>query len=267
MPLIKFCKMKRCLTIPGTALLLLAAVSCNDGIGFEEYGYSERIALEEGRPDSLTIDINVEYPAKGMKGSVRETVSGHITATAFGEEYCGMDPQETIDTYVTDCISSYREVNLELVRHIAGERSMALSWERYVSGVFSGTYKGPGPDSPEVLNYTVNEYIYMGGAHGMNTEKNLVLDIRTGVPVSLEDIFAGNWKDVLPDLLMEYVPQAFEDPAYTDYLLTSEIMPVENFSMSDKGVTFIYNPYEIAVGAAGIVRITIPWDRLAAIVK
>ena len=71
----------------------------------------------------------------------------------------------------------------------------------------------------------------------------------------------------LPGLLMEYVSEAFEDPSDSGYLLVTDIPVTEDFSISDSGITFIYNPYEIAAYAAGIIRINIPWDELQDILR
>ena len=112
------------------------------------------------------------------------------------------------------------------------------------------------------MNYTITDYSYTGGAHGMNTETCLVFSQETGEPLSLEDIFREDCITALPELLMKHVSEAFENPSDADYLLVREIPVTENFSISDSGITFIYNPYEIAAYAAGTIRITIPWEEL-----
>ena len=251
------------LTLTAAILLCVLAVSCNDGIRFEEYGFSDSIALQEGRTDSLTIDIRMEYP-ENMAETVKGRIRGTISATAFGDEYIEDDPQETVDRYAADYISTYREENLKLAESPAGEGSMALSWGKYLTGEFSGEVSGiPAcKNGNRVINYTITDYSYAGGAHGMNTETCLVFSLETGDRLGLEDIFREGSMTALPALLMKHVPEAFGNPSDADYLLVTEIPVTENFSMSDSGITFIYNPYEIAAYAAGTIRITIPWEEL-----
>lgn len=260
-----FMKSMKRLTLSAAMLLcILAAVSCNDGIRFEEYGFSGSIALQEGRTDSLSIDIRMEYPEANTAAPAKDRISGTISATAFGEEYRGIGPQEAVDTYVADYISTYRTENLELAESLAGEGSMALSWGKYLTGVFSEEMNviTAGTEGVRLINYTITDYSYTGGAHGMNTETCLVFNTKTGKQVLLEDIFATDGMAALPALLMKHVPEAFGNPSDADYLLVTEIPVTENFSMSDSGITFIYNPYEIAAYAAGTIRITIPWEEL-----
>ena len=66
---------------------------------------------------------------------------------------------------------------------------------------------------------------------------------------------------------MKHVASAFDDPSGAEYLLVSEILPSDNFKVTEDGITFIYNPYEIAAYAAGTIRITIPWDELQDILR
>ena len=253
--------MKKRLILSAAVLMsAIGAVSCTDEPGFEKYGFSDSIALEEGRTDTLTVDIRMEYPAKGMSAQAMESLRDIITAEAFGNGYCGKAPQEAIDAYASDYISTYRDENLELAESLAGENSMALSWGKYITGAFTGEMNMA--DGDRLMNYTITDYSYTGGAHGMNTETCLVFSQETGEPLSLEDIFREDCITALPELLMKHVSEAFENPSDADYLLVREIPVTENFSISDSGITFIYNPYEIAAYAAGTIRITIPWEEL-----
>ena len=126
--------MKKQMILSAVALMsAMAAISCTGGFESEEYGFSGSIALEEGRTDTLTVDIRMEYPAKGMSAQAMESLRDIITAEAFGNGYCGKAPQEAIDAYASDYISTYRDENLELAESLAGENSMALSWGKYLS--------------------------------------------------------------------------------------------------------------------------------------
>ena len=223
--------MKKQMILSAVALMsAMAAISCTGGFESEEYGFSGSIALEEGRTDTLTVDIRMEYPAKGMSAQAM-----------------------AIDAYASDYISTYRDENLELAESLAGENSMALSGGKYITGAFTGEMNMA--DGDRLMNYTITDYSYTGGAHGMNTETCLVFSLETGDRLGLEDIFREDSMSALPGLLMKHVSEAFEDPSDSGYLLVTDIPATENFSISDSGITFIYNPYEIAAYAAGTIRI------------
>ncbi len=53
-----------------------------------------------------------------------------------------------------------------------------------------------------------------------------------------------------------------------DYqLLNEEFDVTENFYLSDKGITFIYDPFEIAAYSYGEIAITLGWDQLRPLVS
>ena len=163
-------KMKKQMILSAVALMsAMAAISCTGGFESEEYGFSGSIALEEGRTDTLTVDIRMEYPAKGMSAQAMESLRDIITAEAFGNGYCGKAPQEAIDAYASDYISTYRDENLELAESLAGENSMALSWGKYITGAFTGEMNMA--DGDRLMNYTITDYSYTGGAHGRQHER------------------------------------------------------------------------------------------------
>ena len=256
---------------------ILAASSCCGEMSYKEYGFTENAALKDGLDAALDISIMMEYPDGGLADETISKICNAITVTAFGEEYAGMSPQDAVNACAEKYIASYREINLELAGSEAGAGASALSWDKYTEGMFTGTY------GKKMTGYKVTDYSYTGGAHGMNSETCLVFNMKTGDRVSLDDIFRDDSRDILTSLLTRHakdgktgndtavkdgngtpaVQKAGSDDAETDnagaghvadYLLVTEVEPTENFTVDDEGVTFVYNPYEIAAYAAGTVR-------------
>ena len=52
-----------------------------------------------------------------------------------------------------------------------------------------------------VLTYRIDYNEYTGGAHGIYMSTFLNLDLRTLAPIRLDDLFAGDYKEQLTDLL------------------------------------------------------------------
>ena len=93
----------------------------------------------------------------------------------------------------------------------------------------------------------------------------LNMDLRTLSPIRLEDIFVGEYQEALTDLLWNQLMadnkattrQEVEEMGYTS---TGDLEPTENFYLSEKGITFYYNIYEIAPYVMGPVEITLPYE-------
>ena len=255
---LKTITMKRAFFSLGTALCAGAVlVSCNGTFGTQDYVSHAAIPLQEGGTDSLVLDINVSYPVSGMDKTALGKVGTFLTAEYFGEEYAGLDPAEAIKAYTDDITAEYRDENLGIAQDIEDGKipSMTLRHEEYIKGEMYGSHKN-------IFSYKTSKYVFAGGAHGMTAETAFNFDMKTGEPVVETDFFKEGYNRKLTGLLSAHLPEALESPADTSMMFIREIEPNGNFCVSKEGVTYIYNQYEIAPYAMGIIRITIPWEEL-----
>jgi len=133
-----------------------------------------------------------------------------------------------------------------------------LCEEQYLSGSVMGIVK-------DILSYGVERYVYLGGPHGNNYRLFLNFDLRTGRTLSEEDIFTEGYEEPLTELLLHYmVEQNDEVDLIKDLELAGynvdDIHPNDNFYLADEGITYVFNPYDIAPYAFGETEILIPWD-------
>ena len=86
-------------------------------------------------------------------------------------------------------------------------------------------------------------------------------------PIRLDDLFAGDYKEQLTDLLWNQLMadnkvatrQELEDMGY---VTTGDLTPTENFYLGKDGITFYYNVYDIAPYVMGPVKITLPYEMM-----
>lgn len=96
----------------------------------------------------------------------------------------------------------------------------------------------------------------------------LNLDLKTLSPIRLDDLFEGDYKETLTDLLWKQLMadnnvgtrQALEDMGYAT---TGNLEPIENFYLAPTGITFYYNVYEIAPYVMGTTQITLSYEDIA----
>lgn len=246
------------LTAASAVCALCAITSCNESLSTRTVESNGKFALAEGATDSLDIDIQVEYPETGLKGEALENFRKGLTANLFGEEYAEMDASGALEAYKNDRVSEYREANLPLLEESDGMSHSVLSWSDYTYGKISGSHEG-------IISYTMTKYSYTGGAHGMTSVTSLNFDTRTGSLLSEADFFKEGYRSVLSDLLSRHLPGSLESPEDTSMLFVREIEPNGNFRVSEEGVTYIYNQYEIAPYVMGAIQVTVPWNELEGI--
>lgn len=112
--------------------------------------------------------------------------------------------------------------------------------------------------SDHLVSFQIVKSVYSGGAHGMTYTR--VGTFQDGVLLKLAD---------LPDrkkverLWQEAVARHFKAKSFEEHLRRSSVFKpymTENFYLDDRGIHFIYDPYEIDCYAAGTIDIFVPWN-------
>lgn len=109
----------------------------------------------------------------------------------------------------------------------------------------------------EIIVFSNSLDIYLGGAHGLPTVDYETYSLKSGQKLLLSDfIDVEKHQFQLEELLQKAAKEYAENEMTLD----------ENFPISDayyfgpKGITFSYNPYQIAGFAAGIIELFIPYS-------
>lgn len=124
------------------------------------------------------------------------------------------------------------------------------------------------------LRYFVSDYT--GGAHGYTGCQGVVFDAENGNQLSLEDLAEDGqaFKEKALELCLKELQENKElRGLFADYEQSirqtwadgSETGPV--WYLDAAGITFVFNPYEIAPFASGIIYITIPYGEFAGEIK
>ncbi|MBS1778300.1 MAG: DUF3298 domain-containing protein [Bacteroidetes bacterium] len=177
---------------------------------------------------------------------------------------CDKMPEASLDQCVQTQIDSYA----------AGyKRELADVDDTLLSEAFNNYYQGI---SMPVL-YNDNGWLivesnfsdYSGGAHGNYGVSYLNMDMQNKKLWKLEDIMTVD-SVKLQTILEKQARKAFDIPAggkLSDGLLTDRVMPNGNFYITNTGITFVYNPYEIAAYAYGIASFFIPYTQIKELLK
>ena len=90
----------------------------------------------------------------------------------------------------------------------------------------------------------------------------LNFDLDNGSLITEKGFFKDGYEERLSTLLSSHLPEALRDPEDIDMLTTEDIQPNGNFRITEAGITYIYNQYEIGPYVLGAVEVTIPWSEL-----
>lgn len=238
--------MKKLFAFAAAALLL---TGCQ--LKTATYADDQAIPLEEGQTDSLIMSVSLEYPVKGAPEEVIEKISHSILTTAFDLEE---EPGEVIETarrYEDNLKDGYFN-EYEDVKEVG-----VRSWEDRVNGYFSGKYG-------QFVSYMVEYYGFRGGAHGIATMTPVVFNSKTGDLVSEEAFFIDGYRNPVAALIRSHLLDALEgdEEALATIFEPDLVGPNGNYEVTKDGVTWYYQPYDIAPYDLGVISVTVPWKEL-----
>ena len=232
---------------------------------------SEQVCyLKDAQEDSLTVSIHIEYPTAIGKTDALNNIQRDLKHRLFGEAYIDMEPQQALDAYVAMLKTEYKINNLPLKEDWEKdnrdyEYAPICCEEQVLTGSVMGEVKG-------ILSYCVERYVYTGGAHGSNFRQFVNYNLQTGEQIDEEQLFAENYQEPLTQLLLQYMVEQNDEIALIQDLQEAgynvdDIHPNDNFYLAEEGITYVFNPYDIAPYALGETEILIPWSALQNILK
>ncbi|MCM1177923.1 MAG: DUF3298 and DUF4163 domain-containing protein [Clostridium sp.] len=253
--------MKTTLLTAACSLAILAG--CTSGkVTTSSYSGAFTGKLSEGSSNTVSLNINAEYPESGFSAEGMKDVTCRIKKAVLGEKYAGLDIEDGADMYFDDLLKEYRETNVPLAEEFyseTGEIPASLDWQYDIDGHFTGQYRN-------MVSYAVRKYSYTGGAHGMTTTTAYTFDSKSGKIMTEGDIFADGYTEKLSAMLTAHASDGYGNPDDL-VLFVDKIEPNGNFSVGADGITYIYNPYDVAPYSSGTVNITVPWRELRAIMR
>lgn len=127
----------------------------------------------------------------------------------------------------------------------------------------------------QLHNYVALKYVnasYVGGAHGSTYITFINFNPKTNAIITLDSLISPDKKAVLLKVAEEKFRKdegiSATEPLKDRYFFTDGKFSLPAaFYVSSKGLTFLYNQYEIKPYASGITELTIPFDQLTDIAK
>ena len=264
----------------GTTILLIALLivgcwlaSCSNtgqpsrNLQFEEItlSKSEHLFADESKP-ACNLSIDFAFVNNANTIGAKDSINAYLLSALFGKKYQQLSPQEAIEGYAKEYATNYRAdlepmIQKDIDNHIDKDQLTAwYSYEQELKGSVE-TYMGI------LLTYRTYKNEYSGGPHGMYTTEFTNLNLNTLQPILLDELFAEDYQETLTELLwyqlaLDNGVETRDELEEMGYATTGELAPTENFYISEDGITFYYNVYEIAPYSMGPTQITLSYDML-----
>lgn len=255
--------MKRSFVLLMAALLVLPA--CTKEFRTENLSFEEEIPFREGSDNSLTLNLDIDFPVSGFPKEALETIRRTIRTNTVGEAYADFTASlpKLAEAWRNALVQDYLTTNEGMLEELEVSEADApfLNWSYEYKGAFGEAWD-------KYVNYTVNQYEYLGGAHGMYGIFPLVFNKEDGKAVDWKTVAPGVSEQKMERLLRQHRLDDMKETIEEDYLdednifFSETIEPSNWFSVDEKGLTFYYQPYDIAPYVYGVITVPVPWEEL-----
>jgi hypothetical protein len=256
--------MKR--TLLFVAAALFALTSCTKEIKTETLRLEEDIPLHEGSENHLDLNLDIDFPVSGFSKEALEEVRKAIRVHTLGENYTEFTGslaelgKAWRDALAEDYIDSNTAMLEEM--EMAEEDAPFLNWGYDYKGTFGESYD-------KYINYFVEQYQYLGGAHGMYGTFPFVFRLSDGQEVDWTVVAPGVSEEKMCALLLKHRMDDMKDIVdeeeginEEDIFFSETIEPSPWFSVDKEGLTFYYQPYDLAPYVFGVITVPVPWSEL-----
>lgn len=205
---------------------------------------------EETIETSKSAEIAINFPkaegSKAVANKINKTISTYIANQINLSE-------DTVENISID--EAVNKFNTEFTSFKNDFPESSQKWEAFIDGEV--TYR-----SAEVICIAINSYLDTGGAHGNTNVKFFNFDPQTGKLFGKKDLIsqAKGLSEVVEQKLLEKIKTDAKNEPMEDIFFGKEFQLPETLGFSDEGLIILYNRYEIASYAQGIVEFTIPFD-------
>lgn len=267
----------------------LALFSCNksktsdlqeNSIAFDSLVIQkEKHLFNDTSKANATIELKLVIPNPSISKSTLSEIEKNFKFTLFGSTDLSKDMKTLAEEYAAGYLKEYTALEATYLKDQEAFRQKQGSQEEEIYEPMETSYNYQHSTSLELtfnkantLSYIIHRYDYTGGAHGMNTDSCYTIMLNNGKILKQEDLFDENALDQVASLIIKHIAKdnnvsQAEELEELGYFSVKEIYPNGNFYITDKGITWSYNPYDIAAYALGSIKTTIPFAELKPLFK
>ena len=260
------------------SLIVLAAISCTsvknkgaNALTLDSIVVQEKIKLLPDKPDSIpyaTLNVKFIYPTVFGTKEQLQKLQSFFYENILGKQYANAPtPDSAINAYVKDYTNMYRKATPDFMEAFRENGKEAYSFYGFLYSRSIGNKIEC--KNENFLSISTFNDDYLGGAHGVYFQNNVVVNLNTIEKIQETEIFLPDYKEPLARIIREKLLKVMAENAGSDdadlkeyFFDFDSIYPNNNFLMDDKGLHYVYNVYEIASYAAGMFEVFIPYSEV-----
>lgn len=222
---------------------------------------------EQFEKPSCKVSVSVMYPllADGQPSEVRDSLVKSLSQRLYqspSQDFSKEGVKASLEEYVEKQIEDYK-LDIEQAKKLNFDLSSYSVFNSEFQYYDSLTYSKGGLIS--IVSFVME---YSGGAHGNEGLSAFNYDLSRLELVTASMLFENPKDEGLVSLLLERLMDFFdvatlEELEYQGVFNYRMLEVTNNFYVDDTGITFCYNPYELAIYAVGPIRLHLTFDELS----
>lgn len=276
-------------------ILLLSFIACDNqnkgtksnenGLVFDTLIVEKTHFLDNDKANpSCNIHIRFEYPKESNKMDVADLQQLFIQAM-LGVSFDSLSPSKAVDSYIANYISNY-QLDASIYKNNITELSEMETEEGhyYIEDddnlekpkVFYSYFETISDsivyDKRNILSFQVKQTNFKDDSESYNVYRNYVVNLKTGVLLSENDLFIPGYEAALQRLLISALldlnnVENISDLEDLGYFGIDEIMPNKNFLVVEKGIIYTFNRGEYSAYQLRAPMVFIPFNQMTALLK
>jgi len=216
----------------------------------------------------LSIELKFQFPTAYADVSVLKKIRRIMLADFLPDIVdTAIQPEIAMKSYINGKIKVY-ESSEEIIEDEDSQDNIsqpAVAWKDNTDLLIRCNANG-------LLSYTVESAQFSGGAHGGTTFRNSIIDLKTGEKIGEEDLFTESSLSLINDIILKKLetqnkvesPEELEQIGYFDI---SQISQYKNIYLTNDGLVYTFNEYEIAAYAVGTIEVKLTFKDLEGFVS
>lgn len=275
-------------------IVLLGTFSCQGGGGnassveksaeYDTLRIAKRNHLE-GDTTNPYCDIRVEfvYPVSSV-GVSADTLQHIFIQHMFGSTYANQLPRDAVESYINNYIENYKydagtyreSVNdmMELNELIPGidlsdsehrvDENFYSYYEVLSNSIVCNLYG--------IISFQVEQSNNKGGATSYVSYRNYVIDVNSGNQITEYDLFKAGYDQALQNLIITSLLEqnnvkTVEELEDLGFFGVREIIPNENFLLTEQGIIYTYNRGEYSAYQLEAPEVIIPYSAIRSLLR
>jgi hypothetical protein len=215
------------------------------------------LCIEKPIAEGETLCYHIEFNLDTLSGE-GELANG--LAAVLRDSVLYMQGFATVQETMTALADSMeREWKAEMAEMYDPESEYKETLQYYYT--IEGSPVETGNDS--ILSYQANTDCYLGGAHGSYVVEYFNFDKKTGKLLKIEDVVPAEKKELVLKAMEEQLCKDWEAKDLADLqektgiTMLGDLYLTNNFLLKKDSIEFLFNQYEIAPYAAGLIGVTV----------